>query len=473
MPMLYIYHPPLYSAERAYIFDVLLGEFLGLKYTARVEERRDLRITLADDHLPGEIILPDILFHTPADEWLKPSSLPPEPLKKWDISATSRKVKMAAGLVPVVFGETLADNIFCRIEGSRITLGLDIFGSAFFMLTRYEEMVTRERDDLERFPARASLAFREGFLKRPLVNEYVEIFWWAVSRLWPGLQRKERKFQLYLSHDVDWPYCTSNQTLAEIIKSAAGDLLRRKNPALCISRVNSYLRVKAGDLAADLGNNFDFLMDVSERHGLQSSFNFIAGRSGGAIDGNYSLPEKWIRGLVRRIHLRGHELGLHPSFNTFRDPVRIREEFAALLQVAAEEGVSQSAWGGRQHYLRWENPVTWQIWEDAGLDYDSTLAYADHTGFRCGTCYDYPAFNLKNGKALKLREQPLTAMETTLLDYMSLPVEVALKEILELSQLCALFGGNFVLLWHNSSLLSAREKNLYQQLVASLAAQRA
>ena len=29
------------------------------------------------------------------------------------------------------------------------------------------------------------------------------------------------------------------------------------------------------------------------------------------------------------------------------------------------------------HYLRWENTTTLQAWDEAGMNYDSTLGYAD------------------------------------------------------------------------------------------------
>ncbi len=44
---------------------------------------------------------------------------------------------------------------------------LDIFGSALFMLTRYGEVVKKERDALDRFSVIDSLAYQEGFLERP------------------------------------------------------------------------------------------------------------------------------------------------------------------------------------------------------------------------------------------------------------------------------------------------------------------
>ena len=43
------------------------------------------------------------------------------------------------------------------------------------MLSRYEELITKDRDQHNRFPATASVAFKAGFLDRPIVSEYLEI----------------------------------------------------------------------------------------------------------------------------------------------------------------------------------------------------------------------------------------------------------------------------------------------------------
>ena len=53
------------------------------------------------------------------------------------------------------------------------------------MLSRYEEAVLLDRDDHDRFPATASIAYKTGFLDRPIIDEYVEILWVAMKRVWP------------------------------------------------------------------------------------------------------------------------------------------------------------------------------------------------------------------------------------------------------------------------------------------------
>jgi hypothetical protein len=326
-----------------------------------------------------------------------------------------------------------------------------------------------------RFPATASLAYRSGFLDRPIVNEYVELLWTCLSHLWPRLERTKRAPRLLLSHDVDWPVVTRGRSLPQVTKSAAGDLLRRHDPDLALSRVRSWVVVRAGNWDGDVGNTFDFIMRTSEQNGLRSAFYFIAGHTAGTIDGVYSLDDPWIRELLQRVAARGHEIGLHPSYNTFCDSAATKAEFTHLVSVCQQLGIEQSAWGGRQHYLRWRNPDTWQNWNDAGLSYDSSLGFADEVGFRSGVCYEYSAFNLSTRTRLNLVERPLIVMDATILGDAerpngAVPVANAVPLIVDYKRRCAMFDGDFTLLWHNTWLLQQRQQAAYRRCVEELAA---
>jgi len=95
------------------------------------------------------------------------------------------------------------------------------------------------------------------------------------------------------------------------------------------------------------------------------------------------------------------------------------------------------------------------------------LGFTDYIGFRCGTCRDLPVFNLKTREPLRLRERPLIAMDTTLLEskYMELWLEQALKYIEKFTQICRQVNGTFCILWHNSTLGSDFSKWFYEQIV--------
>jgi hypothetical protein len=456
--MLVVEHPDTRPSERAYVFDVVLGEFLGLSWRARTGEAGAVRITSPDGPAGRRLTIADVLLATPDAEWLTRASMPARPLPRWRPGADGLDATLVEPDVPVIYGSELPDGGFLRDDGEGLELGADLLGGIFFQLTRYEEIACPATDEHDRFRVDASLAQGEGFLTRPLVNEYVEILRSALQRLWPAAAPARRQFSVRVSHDVDWPV-QQNVSLARSAKAVAGDVVRRRDLGLAGRRLRAQL---SGAPANDPYNSFDLIMDLSERRGLRSAFYFMAGRTDPRFDGSYSLDEPWIAALITRIHRRGHELGLHPSYGTFRDPSLVMRERETLARCCERLGIEQNRWGGRQHFLRWENPVTWRAWEDAGLAYDASLGYARAPGFRCGVCLEYPAFDLLGSRRLRLRESPLVAMDIAVIERPTDQRHEALDLLATLRARCRAFGGEFTLLWHNSHLASRAERALYE-----------
>ena len=97
------------------------------------------------------------------------------------------------------------------------------------------------------------------------------------------------------------------------------------------------------------------------------------------------------------------------------------------------------------------------------------MGYADRVGFRAGTCFEYPAYDILNDRPLGIRFKPLIAMEVSLISnkYMGLDRKNTLKKCLELKRICKLFGGKFSLLWHNNNLDTQDKKELYLTIINS------
>jgi hypothetical protein len=451
--------PPTYEPERRYILGVVLAEWLGLDWDLRPEERSDVRVTLAGEDGSRHLSLPEGLFATDPAAWLTEASLPPSPLPWREIEGRR---------LPVLYGPRPVPATMVSAEDDAVRVGVDVLGSAFFMLTRYEEVVVGARDVYGRFPATSSVAYREGFVGAPIVDAYVDLMWSALRRLWPRLERRPRSFRLALTHDVDDPLASLGRTAPRLARQLAADALIRRDPALAAQRVRSWAALRRGDYRLDPYNTFDFLMDVSERHGIAGAFYFLATEEASTRNGPYTLEHPWARSLIATIHRRGHEIGYHAGFDTYRDAERTGEEFRRLRTAASEIGVSQSRWGGRQHYLRWESPTTWANWEQAGLDYDSTVGFADKVGFRVGTCHEFPTFHVRERRTLRLRERPLLVMDRTLFDYMQLSAEAAQDAVLEVARECRRAAGTLTLLWHNSTLPMAKQRRWYEALVEAL-----
>lgn len=459
--MLLVRHPATYQAERSYVLQVLLGDFLGLEWEAHPHDHPVTEIALGGQAEAPRLTIEDGLFAVSADQWLTDGSLPRLPLRRWEPFADGIGATLVQPAVPVLYGTELENGSFADIGSDQMTFGIDLLGGSFFQLTRYEEIAIGTRDEHERFPATASLASRAGFLDRPLVNEYLELLRSAIERLWPRLEPRRRIYRERLSHDVDFP-THDHLSVPRLLKATVGEIVRRHDPAMAFARMKALAARVRDRVNVDPYYSFDFIMDLSEERGLQSSFYLMAGVTNPRFDGVYSLNDPRIEALMRRIHERGHELGLHPSYGTFRHPALIRRERDALLGACERLGISQDAWGGRQHFLRWENPTTWRAWEDAELAYDSSLGYSTKPGFRCGSCYDYQVFDLRSREPLRLRERPLVVMDQSVVGKDD---GCAAQKIEHFRQRCRMFGGDFTLLWHNSQLASAAQRLLYRASV--------
>jgi peptidoglycan/xylan/chitin deacetylase (PgdA/CDA1 family) len=445
-------------AERKWIADVLLRHFLGISAEVVFAATSKVVISAGDRKLE----LPDLFFQTAAAQWLGEFDYPPPILPSWNVAASGLHAELVERDVPVLFGK----GSFTLDESGNGALGLDIFGAAFFMLSRYEEAVSLERDGHGRFPASASVAFRCGFLHRPLADEYVEILWAAMNKIWPVLKRKPRQFRMVVSCDVDHPYHPGVGSLARTAKRVVGELVRTNDLSRAATALKNYRALRTGNWDHDpYYYTVDWMMDVNERAGNRVSFYFIPEITDSRHDDTCPLTDKAVLAMMARISARGHEIGLHPGYNTYESRARIASAKRRLQSILDRAQLGQKVIGGRHHYLRWSTRTP-AIWDAAGLEYDSTLSYAEHAGFRCGTCHEYPMYDLHRRVPLKVRQRPLVCMEASVLRYMGYGVgEQALAKMMKLKAAAVRMRGNFTLLWHNSAFDSAAARDMYCQII--------
>jgi hypothetical protein len=448
--MLTIKLAPGFVPEQKYILSVLLEEFLGVQFAIEDAISGGPFVSISAEG--KTLLLEQTLFCGSDARLTSADSLPAQPLPVLEPEREGLKGELfCEATLPIIYGVPGPGGNWITRSPNSIAVHADILGSSFFMLSRMEEAIKFDRDAHRRFPYTASLAYQERFLDRPIVNEYLELLWSATKSLWPNLERRKRSFTLGLSHDLDKPFSYEPFQPGGWLRPVAGDLLKRHNPARALSGlINGGLAV-AGLPHEDPLDTFDWLMEKSEAAGTASTFYFMAGGDT-EYDTGYSLKGKRIRRLAREIADRGHEIGLHPSYSTQADGAMLEREASALEWLLDMESIAQPRFGGRQHFLRWEAPLTWQLYEDLGLTHDSSAGYAGHAGFRCGVCYDYPVFNILTRQQLKLVERPLLIMEATLFreEYMNLDHEAATDVVSRIKLNVERYRGVFRVLWHNS-----------------------
>lgn len=365
------------------------------------------------------------------EKYLKSESLPEIPLKKF-------------GDMSVIYWGRGEFDGFIRRSENLIETNIDIVASSFFMLSRYEEIVLGKKDKFDRFPATESLAYKEEFLDRPIVNEYIELLWKWIDSFGLGFKRRKlwggKDFAICLTHDVD---TIKKYKIYPPLRTIGSLMVKDKNLEKAFAVIIDYFKAKLGK---DPYDNFSYIMNLEDKYGFKSSFYFMSGGNT-EYDAGYSINDSYIISLIKILQEKDFEIGLHPSFNSYNNFQILNSEKEKLEKVT-----KNAIFGGRQHYLRWKSPDTWRILEKAELKYDTTLSFAEHEGFRCGICFPYKPFDVLEGKVLDIWELPLTVMDGSLFDYQNLTPEEGFQRIKNIINTVKKYQGVFVLLWHNSSL---------------------
>jgi peptidoglycan/xylan/chitin deacetylase (PgdA/CDA1 family) len=195
------------------------------------------------------------------------------------------------------------------------------------------------------------------------------------------------------------------------------------------------------------------LDEISHREhdlGVQSTFFMLARQKGTRRRPNadYSLRNKR---LQRQLHLAvsmGAEIGVHGSWGSHVDAVQLRAE---IERVQSSSGTEIT--GSRFHFLNFATDRTPQVLQESRLAYDSTLAFAEHCGFRNGFCHPFFLYDHKADRPTDVVEIPLLLMDTTLAGkrYMALRPGDELDAVIDaLRAEVSHFSGVLSVLWHNN-----------------------
>lgn len=422
--MITISAPQHFDKEIAYTLHVLL-DHLGIPYSLSHTNRSNIEFTLENN---ATLILKTPFFN---------STTPETYIQKCSIPTTIDSLTYPeAGItdLPILFGKAVIEE-----SDAQIVCHADIIASIYFMLSRWEEVANKMRDNHNRFPSTASLSHTFKFLDRPIVNEYFDLIWTLLTKLGLASARKEQSFELVLTHDIDHiKFCKGLKHSLLILASA---ILKHRNITLFLNRAalvfNHWILRKK-----DPYNNLDWIMDLSDKYNHLSRFYFMSGGRT-KYDNSYKIEDA--ETIIKKVIQRNHVVGFHPSYDAYNDTQQWSAEKLALEKVAG-----QSIYEGREHYLRFETPTTWQIWNDNNMKTDLTLCYADNHGFRCGTASPFPVFNCLTRTQLDLIETPLILMDTTLLFYQNLTMNAALTETRKYIEICKKHRMPLTFLAHNT-----------------------
>ena len=318
-------------------------------------------------------------------------------------------------------------------------LGFDIFSSAFYMLSRYEEYLYFTPDQYGRYKAAESLAFQNNFLEIPIVDNWIYILKNLLQKKFPSIKLKSSEFKAILTYDIDVAYKYRGRSLAITIGSAFKDLLAFKMKDI-LTRKKTLLKSQK-----DPWDVYDDLKENISKNKLNSIFFFLLADKT-KHDRNLDYKNPLMKELIHKIKSFS-EIGIHPSFNSSSFPEKIVLEKERLEDLSLEK-INKS----RQHYLKFNLPGTYNSLTAAGITEDYSMGFPDMPGFRAGTSRPFYFYDLKNEKITRLKIFPITCIDATFIYYTKKTPEKSLMAILNLLKEVKKVNGTFISIFHNDHL---------------------
>ena len=452
---IHIDHPGSDDGRWAWLLKVIFSDMLDYEYTSSAKKNcSDVKISVGE----REISLPCIFLDESNELNANEKFMPSLPLKHWDIPSD-----LTDGLlfktIPVLFGET---NVNKKSNSYRISI--DIFGTIFFMLSRFEELNGPYETSHFRYSAKSSISYIEGFIERPIVDEYVQILRNCIRKFDPSLEKVCKPSNFLITCDVDYPYESSTKNLLNLAKSLASSLIIHKSINIFVKRIKNFIYTLKGNYSYDDYWIFDWYLEQLRSYNRKGIFFFIPRSGPKGVDAAYELNEDRIISLLKKIIDSGHEIGMHASYNTFNNQDELSKDFEKLNNIVLPyqtNGIRSN----RQHFLRWKIETTPDYLDEIGVDIDHSGGYHDHIGFRFGTSKIFTMWSWKKKSSLSLKQIPLLCMDVTLENYMKISLSEGINRIRDLKKSVDAFGGNFSVLWHNSNLLTATHKKLFREIL--------
>ena len=325
--------------------------------------------------------------------------------------------------------------LFAGDDGS---IPFDLFSAVFYMLSRYEEYRPFSPDAHGRFQGSGSLAGRNGFSRKPVVEIWARYLAGELVKRYPVLTIRHNEYNSLVTLDVDQPFAYRSRgflrSMGGLVRGLAGTGAR---PA---ERIKTMTGSKD-----DPYDSFGWIEEQLRNAGSDALFFFPTGDQG-EYDHNPPYRDHDYGKIIRKYDtLFGS--GVHPSYRSAGRIKTLKTEVERYRTITGH--LPEKA---RQHWLLLRMPETYQAWEEAGISHDYTMGFNDKPGFRAGIARPFPFYDLAREKRSGITVIPFQVMDGTLRQYMNLDPDSAIGVIDELITATRKVGGLFVSIWHNTSL---------------------
>lgn len=309
----------------------------------------------------------------------------------------------------------------------------DIFAASFYLLARYEEYLPYTPDIYQRFPHEKSLAFQHHFLHLPIIDMWCVELKEIIATKNKEVIFSENKFTFLPTYDIDIAYSYLGKGLKRNLLSFSKELLTFK-------WYNAYRRLQVcTHQSNDPYDSYSFLDSLHEKYDLKPIYFFLIGDYG-TFDKNLPFESEKQQKIIKSISEK-YKVGIHPSYASNDDENKLMSEFNKLKTT-----------NSRQHYIRFVLPATYNKLIELGITHEYSMGYGSINGFRAGTSFAFPWFNLQQNKVTTLMLHPFCFMECNSFYEQKYTIAQTLEEWQHYFHIIKKVKGEMISIWHNFSL---------------------
>ena len=327
--------------------------------------------------------------------------------------------------------------VFFRTEGDLV---FDIFAASFYLLSRYEEYLPHKKDQYGRYAHENSLAYREGFLNRPLVNEWIADLKKIVEFKSSPLPVAHCQFTFLPTYDIDEAWSFKHKLWWRSAGAAIKDLLTGR-----FGRFRQRRRV-LNNREQDPFDSYTWIDDLHRPYSLKPRYFFLVADKTGKYDRNILPAETSLQTLIRQ-NAEKYSVGVHPSWQSGDDPALIRKEKETIESITKQKLIAS-----RQHFIRFSLPETFRHLLDAGIHEDFSMGYGSINGFRASIAFPFYWYDLEKEQATSLLLYPFCYMEANSFFEQRYTPQQALEEMRHYFREVKKVNGVLISIWHNTFL---------------------
>jgi hypothetical protein len=411
------------------------------------------RVSYAFKHVCTRVLGVPIKFTTTIEEFIAHDSMKlsytKQPLSN-EVFIKSHELLFEQGLSDIEIHVHDWENTKAFFPTSeRSDLPYDIFAATFYLLSRYEEYLPHVKDDYGRFMATESIAYKNKFLRQPVIDIWAYKLKNVLENKFPDFEFPKKEYTIKPVVDVPSPY---EYKLKGIMRSVGGtfkDLIHFKLRGI-YERYSVLLGFKH-----DPYDTFKYILNKQKQSKYKFLFFFLIGDYS-TFDKGINIQKKKFVTLIK--HVSDYcKVGLKTSYFALDNKEILKKEKETIEQV-----INTSLIASRNSFSKLNLPESYRNMVELEIAEDYTMGYVNAIGFRAGTCTPFFFYDLDYEI-----QTPLKINSYHLLDYALLKTVSLLdkKKVLnELINEIKEVNGEFVCIFHNYTFSNVERWKHFKEL---------